>query len=204
MKKFIFSHLIGMRYFLMVLCCITVIPGMAYAQSDVGTLQIEQEQYILERAEDVLVKIFGSVQVDQYEMGVKVMLTHTAPDGESLVHNIRINNEGYFEFYFVHDWKSIRGNYDVAVSKGEVPIGTVSYELIQDPSYKTDEEVKKEYLTEGNDTNVISDKDVLNIPKKIPDWVKNVFGWYYMDRITEEEVISAIQYLVKNEIIKLD
>ena len=188
----------------MIFCCVMIIPGVAYAQSDAGTLQIEQEQYILERTGNVLVKVFGSIQVDQYEMDVKIILTHTTPDGELVTHNVRMNNEGYYEFYFAHDWKSIRGNYDVTVSKGEVPIGTVSYELIQDPSYKTDEEVKEEYLMKGDNTNVISDKDTLNLPKKIPDWVKNVFGWYYMDRITEEEVISAIQYLVKNDIIKLD
>ena len=39
---------------------------------------------------------------------------------------------------------------------------------------------------------------------KGPLWVKNIVDWYYMDRITDEEVIDAIQYLVKVDIIKLD
>ena len=34
--------------------------------------------------------------------------------------------------------------------------------------------------------------------------MKNLFHCYYIDRITEEEVIDSIQYLVTNEILKLD
>jgi hypothetical protein len=55
---------------------------------------------------------------------------------------------------------------------------------------------------EGNNSNIVQSPD--DTPKKIPDWIKNVFGWYYMDRITEGEVISAIQYLVRNDIINLN
>ncbi|MDH3610445.1 MAG: glycoside hydrolase family 18 protein [Nitrosopumilus sp.] len=40
--------------------------------------------------------------------------------------------------------------------------------------------------------------------KKIPDWVKNLMGWYAEDLIEEDEVISAIQFLIEKGIIKLD
>ena len=46
--------------------------------------------------------------------------------------------------------------------------------------------------------------NTVDLTKKIPDWVKDIFGWYYLDLITEDEVIGAIQYLVKVNIIKLD
>jgi len=40
--------------------------------------------------------------------------------------------------------------------------------------------------------------------KKIPDWVKNLMGWY-ADGLTEEhEIISAIKFLIEKGIIKLD
>ena len=40
--------------------------------------------------------------------------------------------------------------------------------------------------------------------KKIPDWVKNMMGWY-ADGLTEEhEIISAIKFLIEKGIIKLD
>jgi len=38
---------------------------------------------------------------------------------------------------------------------------------------------------------------------KIPEWVKNIFLWYGQDQISEDEIISAIQYLVNEGIIKL-
>jgi len=39
---------------------------------------------------------------------------------------------------------------------------------------------------------------------KIPDWVKNTMQWYLDGIISEDEMISAIQYLVKEGIIQLD
>ncbi|MFQ5441062.1 MAG: hypothetical protein ACE5DL_06330 [Nitrosopumilaceae archaeon] len=39
--------------------------------------------------------------------------------------------------------------------------------------------------------------------QKIPDWVKNTMKWFIEGAITEDEIISAIQYLVNAGIIKL-
>jgi hypothetical protein len=79
-------------------------------------------------------------------------------------------------------------------------VDTLTYKVIQDPKYKTDEEVKEEYFMDEDNRKT----NAASLTKKIPDWVKNIFGWYYLDRITEDEVIGAIQYLVKVDIIKLD
>ena len=130
-----------------------IIPGITYAQtaeSEVGTLHLDQEQYIVERTEEILVKIFGNVKELDYNPP-KVLLTHTTPDGISLTHELRTNSTGYYEFYFTHDWSSTQGNYDVFVSKSNHPyfdqigIGTVSYEVIRDPTYDTDRKIKEEY-----------------------------------------------------------
>ena len=40
--------------------------------------------------------------------------------------------------------------------------------------------------------------------KKIPDWVKNLMGWYSDGLIEEDEIISAIKFLIEKGIIKLD
>jgi len=39
---------------------------------------------------------------------------------------------------------------------------------------------------------------------KIPDWVRNTMQWYLDGVISEDEMIAAIQFLVKEGIIKLD
>ena len=61
-----------------------------------------------------------------------------------------MNDEGYFEFYFSHNWNSLRGNYGVVLMLNDIPMNAISYELIQDPTYKTDEEVKKEFFNKEN------------------------------------------------------
>jgi len=42
-----------------------------------------------------------------------------------------------------------------------------------------------------------------NIPK-IPDWIRNTMQWYIDGSISEDEMISALQYLINEGIIKLD
>ena len=215
MKHKASNNFIG--YLLVTLCCMMIIPSVVYgqtAESDVGVLHIEQEKYILERTGTILVKIFGHVELDWNPP--KVLLTHTIPNGESLTHHLLTNDEGYFEFYFVHDWESTRGNYDVYVSTSNHPytsqidIGTVSYELIRDQTYDSDQKVKDEYWKnmENKIETMETVKGAIDIYEKNwdkgPLWVKNIVDWYHMDRIDGDEVINAIQYLVKNDIIKIN
>ena len=39
---------------------------------------------------------------------------------------------------------------------------------------------------------------------KIPEWVKNTMKWYAEEKISEQEMINALQYLIKEGTIKLD
>jgi len=39
--------------------------------------------------------------------------------------------------------------------------------------------------------------------QKVPDWVRNIFVWYGEERISEDELIRGIQFLVKEGIIKI-
>ena len=205
------------KFLFAIICCSIFVTGIAYgqtAQSDVGTMEIEQELYVLNRTVDLMVKVFGSVDLDYNPP--KVLVTHTTPDGESLTHNIRVNSEGYYEFYFFHDWNSVQGNYDVFVSKSnypyafQIPIGTISYDLIRDPTYKSDQQVKEEYWAKAETRTelILAVKNAFELYERNGEketlWVKNVFDWYYMDRITGEQVISVIQFLEKNNIIKSD
>ena len=40
--------------------------------------------------------------------------------------------------------------------------------------------------------------------QKIPEWVRNIFIWYGQDKVSEDELLNAIKFLVQQEIIKLD
>ena len=43
----------------------------------------------------------------------------------------------------------------------------------------------------------------LELKPKLPDWVRNIFIWYGEDKISEDELIGALQFLIKEGIIKV-
>ncbi len=49
----------------------------------------------------------------------------------------------------------------------------------------------------------VPSEDIVKIEQKIPDWVKNTFKWFVEGQISEDEVINAIQFLIKEGIIKI-
>ena len=52
-----------MRFVIAILCCMMIVPAVAYAQNDAEQLQIEYEQYTLKRTGEVLVKVFGEIEM---------------------------------------------------------------------------------------------------------------------------------------------
>ena len=40
--------------------------------------------------------------------------------------------------------------------------------------------------------------------QKIPEWVRNIFVWYAEEKVSEDELLNAIKYLIQQDIIKLD
>ena len=49
----------------------------------------------------------------------------------------------------------------------------------------------------------ITSDDIEEI-EKIPEWVKNIFTWFSLDQISEDEVLNSIKFLVNQGIIDLD
>ena len=48
---------------------------------------------------------------------------------------------------------------------------------------------------------------IIDIPRddlRIPNWIKETFGWYSEDKIAEQEMISALEFLIKKNIIKIE
>ena len=64
-------------------------------------------------------------------------------------------------------------------------------------------EIHREICTHQNESMSITVEKESNQDKKIPDWVKNVFVWYAQDKVTEEELLSAIEFLVNQNIIQI-
>jgi TusA-related sulfurtransferase len=39
---------------------------------------------------------------------------------------------------------------------------------------------------------------------QIPEWIKNTMKWYAEEKISQQEMINALQFMIKEKIIKLD
>ncbi len=45
----------------------------------------------------------------------------------------------------------------------------------------------------------------IDIPEqKIPQWIKEIFVWYSQDKVSEDELLNALKYLIQQKIIDLD
>ncbi len=56
-------------------------------------------------------------------------------------------------------------------------------------------------VTESNENNNIKTDFYSVTQSKLPDWVKNTFKWYVEGAISEQELISALQFLIKEGIL---
>ena len=61
-------------------------------------------------------------------------------------------------------------------------------------------------VDESVSTSQLSDGTVNlgNSLKKIPDWVKNIFIWYGEDKVSEDDLLNAIKFLINQGIIKIN
>lgn len=72
--------------------------------------------------------------------------------------------------------------------------------LIQRSAYYAELEIaesQKESIEGKIDTSPV------NSQKKIPSWVKNIFVWYGEGKVSDDEVINAITYLIDKGVIKV-
>jgi hypothetical protein len=193
------------NFFIILFAILVLVPISVFAQSDtIDVIEVEQSQYVINRGENVVIKIFGEIDIEYRSESLKII--HTSPDGIPTTHSIKTTDKGYYEIYFQHYWESPRGTYLISTVRDSIEIGTTSYDLVQDPSYQSTEEIMEEYNSDDTkEPNITESWENNNIiSSKIPNWVKDIFGWYYLDKISEDEVISAIEYLVTKNIIKLD
>ncbi len=61
----------------------------------------------------------------------------------------------------------------------------------------------KEWFDRNYPDYTIEEAVGLELKTKLPDWVRNIFIWYGEDKISEDELIGALQFLIKGGIIKV-
>ena len=67
--------------------------------------------------------------------------------------------------------------------------------------YNTEPTYKEWFHENYPQYNSIEQAIGLELIQKIPDWVKNIFGWYAQDQVSEDELLDAIKYLINERIL---
>ena len=77
----------------------------------------------------------------------------------------------------------------------------------KDPQYYIERYYNEPNYKEWFDRNypdyTIEEAVGLESKTKLPEWVKNIFSWYAENQISEDELIGALQFLIKEGIIKI-
>jgi hypothetical protein len=173
-----------MRISLLVLgmVCMTGMFLMPSTSAQSAELNIDQLVYEKIPHQSVITKFFG--YVDDTQKNSRIHLTVTSPDGDISENKISPTKTGYFELFHSLDKYAEEGMYKAtAVYKDEI-IGIQLFELIDD------------------DTSIMQNSSINQTPK-IPSWAKNIFVWYGQDKISEDELLTAIEFLVNDGLIKI-
>ena len=151
-----------------------------FAQS--AELHIDQPTYEKIPHQSVIAKIFG--YVDDTDKTARVLISISSPDGIVSNNKVSPTETGYFELFYYLDKYAESGTYEVSVSYRDEITGTSSFELV-------------------DDTEMLTENSSISQTSKIPSWVKNIFTWFGQDKISEDELIKAIEFLVNDGLIKL-
>ena len=99
--------------------------------------------------------------------------------------------------------------YTTSDSKGEFSIDIPLAKNAEVGTYNVDitsqcREIHREICTHQNKTISVTVEKEPNRDKKIPDWIKDIFAWYTEDKVTEEELLDAIKFLINQNIIQIN
>ena len=145
-------------------------------------LNIDQLVYEKIPHQSVITKFFG--YVDDTQKNSRIHLTVTSPDGDISENKISPTKTGYFELFHSLDKYAEVGKYKATATYKDEIIGIQLFELIDD------------------DTSIMQNSSINQTPK-IPSWAKNIFVWYGQDKISEDELLTAIEFLVNDGLIKI-
>ena len=114
------------------------------------------------------------------------------------------DNDGYFSTVWIdfddkyHVW--VDGIYRVEFWSVDGDNGNKKSDIIE-TSFSLNSQTELISETEP-ELDVELELDVI-IQQKIPEWVRNIFIWYAEDRISEDDLIGALQFLIEQGIIKV-
>ena len=119
------------------------------------------------------------------DTGQRVGNFGVAPDGDGYFSTVWIDRDDKY-----HVW--VDGTYRVEFWSVDGDNGNKKSDIIETN------------FSLNSQTALISEpKPEPELESKLPEWVKNIFIWYAEDRISEDELLGAIQFLIQQGIIEV-
>lgn len=119
-----------------------------------------------------------------------------------LFDQIATSSDGSFTTTFVPKlplW-SDSGSYTIRVTYGQTTANDISFNyqgttpILPAPSSP---------FTSANSTSNFTSPTTPSTPSKIPNWVKAIFGYYAQGNLSDDDLIKALQFLIKQGIIRV-
>jgi len=149
-------------------------PNIVTTQT-IGTLYIEKEEYFISKNGTTVVEIYGNVI--EYKEDAPIIFIIKKPDGTTQDFAVKGERTGDFKTRITikDDWAS--GTYEISGSYEDKPLGNGSF--------------------------VVNNLESSESAIQIPQWIKTNAGWWASNQIQDNDFVKGIEYLIKQDILKI-
>lgn len=184
------------------------------SSNDKILITITKNPVVYLSSQDIMVR--AHVEIPDYtpvdgELIMKILKESSGKIVSESTINVRPNSEDIWSAeiaYIVdkqnlNDSDSIIGSYKIQISPENGAYGgSATFSVLQVPTstdslaQQTNQPITNQAV--NNQTTILDEKS------KVPEWVRNIFAWYGEKKISEDELLNAIKFLVTNKIIQLE
>lgn len=156
--------------------------------------------------------VSANVTADRPPYNIKNDALYHFP-GTAFTGNLNIDNTHWYGTTHKETFAQIQGsliNYGFAV----VMLHPQEYSVREGLNYKNEVDYNQIHELEmlideirNDGLKIVTIKEIpehATVHQKIPEWVKNIFIWFENKKISEDEILNAIDFLTKNGVIKFD
>ena len=152
----------------------------------VGSLIVDNEEFVVTKHHSpTQVNIHGIINDPKHG---KVILTIQRPDGMTENREVYITKDGAFLSPVLFDSHSPVGQYLISAYYQDGYVGIISFFVVpeQTPNVSTQ-----------------TQKIEPSMPQTIPSWIKNNAKWWADGKISDDDFVSGIQYLIQQGIMEI-
>jgi len=152
----------------------------------VGKLIVDKEEFVVTKYQSLTqVNVHGIINDPMHG---KVILTVHKPDGITENREVHITNDGEFSSPLLFDSNSPVGQYLISAFYQEGYVGIISFFVVQ---------------AQTPEVQTQTEKIAPDMPSIIPPWIKNNAKWWADEKISDNDFVSAIEYLIQQGMIKI-